>query len=268
MLREGSGEPLVLYHGILCSERVWRNVVPLLTEDFEVIVPNALGHGEGSIRSPDPVTIADVIDDAERQLDELGIERAHMAGNSMGGWVALELARRGRAKSVTAVAPAGFWDESWEDEHQRVAGLLLGAVRDVNRGRRIAPLLSRSSRFRRWALSNACLYGDRVTRAEFLDAGADTMSCTVAEDITQPGFSLPAHEASCAVTLAFAAEDRIFPLAVYEERARRHVGGAEFLVLDDVGHVPMYDDPKLVADTIRATVKRPFAAASLSSPGS
>jgi pimeloyl-ACP methyl ester carboxylesterase len=268
VLREGSGEPLVLYHGILCSERVWRNVVPLLTEDFEVIVPNALGHRDGPVRSPGPVTIADVIDDAERQLDEMGIDRAHLAGNSMGAWVALELARRGRAKSVCGLAPAGFWDESWDDEHQRVANLLLGAVRDVNRGRRIAPLLSRSSRFRRWALSNACLYGDRVTRAEFLDAGEDTMSCTVAEDITQPGFSLPEHEASCPVTLAWCEEDRLFPLAVYEERARRHVGGAEFLVLGDVGHVPMYDDPKLVADTIRATAKSSSPAASLSSPGS
>jgi pimeloyl-ACP methyl ester carboxylesterase len=261
VLREGSGEPLVLYHGILCSERVWRNVVPLLTGDFEVIVPNALGHRDGSARPTTPVTIVDVIDDAERQLDEMGVEKAHMAGNSMGGWVALELARRGRAKSVCGLAPAGFWDESWEDEHQRVANLLLEAVRDVNRGRRIAPLLSRSIRFRRWALSNACLYGDRVTRAEFLDAGEDTMACTIAEDITQPGFSLPAHDASCPVTLAWAAEDRLFPLSVYEERARGHVGGAEFLVLDDVGHVPMYDDPRLTAETIRATVARAAAPA-------
>jgi pimeloyl-ACP methyl ester carboxylesterase len=268
MLREGSGEPLVLYHGVLCSERVWRNVVPLLTGDFEVIVPNALGHRDGSVPSSRPVTIIDVIDDAERQLDELGIDKVHMAGNSMGGWVALELARRGRAKSVCGLAPAGFWDEGWEGEHQRVAKLLLEGVRDVNRGRRTAPLLSRSSRFRRWALSNACLYGDRVTRAEFLDAGEDAMSCTIAEDITQPGFSLLAHDASCPVTLAWSAVDRLFPLAVYEERARQHVGGSEFLVLDDVGHVPMYDDPKLVADTIRATARSSSSSTSLSSPGS
>ena len=149
-----------------------------------------------------------------------------------------------------------------------MAELLLEAVRDVDRGRRIAPLLSRSNRFRRWAMSNACFHGDRLTRAEFLDAGEDTMSCTVGEDLVKPGFSLPAHEASCPVTLAFAAEDRLFPLAVYEERARRHIGGSEFLVLDDVGHVPMYDDPKLVADTIRATAKSSSSAASLSSPDS
>ena len=112
MLREGSGEPLVLFHGILCSERVWRNVVPLLAEDFDVVALNALGHRGGPAAGDSrPATIEALTDAAERQLDELGIEQAHLAGNSLGGWMALELARRGRARSVCALSPAGFWDE-------------------------------------------------------------------------------------------------------------------------------------------------------------
>jgi len=67
------------------------------------------------------------------------------------------------------------------------------------------------------------------------------------------------------VTIAWAAEDRLFPLAVYEERARGLVSGADFRVLEGVGHVPMYDDPELVADTIRAATR---AGVSVSSPGS
>jgi pimeloyl-ACP methyl ester carboxylesterase len=265
MLREGSGEPLVLFHGILCSERVWRNVVPLLTDEFEVIVPNALGHRGGPAPTSPPSTIERVVDTAESQLDELGIDQAHLAGNSMGGWMALELARRGRARSVCAVAPAGFWGEGWKEERDRNFAQLRGAVRDVNRGRKIAPLLSRSSRFRRWALSDACLHGDRVTRSEFLDAGEDTISCTIVEDMLVPGFALPAFEATCPITIAWSEEDRLFPLAAYEERARQHVKGAEFLVLEDVGHIAMYDDPQLVADTIRAATR---AGVSASSPGS
>jgi pimeloyl-ACP methyl ester carboxylesterase len=261
MLREGSGEPLVLFHGILCSERVWRNVVPLLRDDFEVIVPNALGHRGGPPPASRPAVIDDVIDAAEQQLDELGIERAHLAGNSLGGWMSLELARRGRAKSVCALSPAGFWDEAWEAERMRTFAVLRRAMRDVRRGRRIAPVLGRSRRFRRWAMQNACLHGDRVNREEFLDAGEDTLECLIGEEMLVAGYSLAPMEAPCPVTIAWSAGDRLFPLEVYEERGRTLVGGAEFRVLDDVGHVPMYDDPALVAETIRATVAQVAQAA-------
>ena len=136
-----------------------------------------------------------MIDDAERQLDELGIEKAHLAGNSMGGWVALELARRGRALSVCALSPAGLWDESWDTNSTGSSSSCSKRVRDANRGRRIAPLLSRSRRFRRWALRNACRARRPVTRADFLDAGEDTLACTIAEELIEPGFSLPEHRA-------------------------------------------------------------------------
>jgi pimeloyl-ACP methyl ester carboxylesterase len=265
MLREGKGEPLVLYHGILCSERVWRRVVPELSGEFDVIVPNALGHRGGPVPASRPATIVDVIDAAERQLDELGIERAHLAGNSMGGWMALELARRGRARSVCGLAPAGFWDESWEAERERTFGILRGAIRNTRRGRRIAPLVGRSRRLRRWAMQDACMHGDRLSREEFVDAGEDTIACAIAEEMMVPGYTLAPLEPSCPVTIAWCEGDRLFPLSVYEERARGLVRGADFLVLEDVGHVPMYDDPKLVAETIRAAAR---AGASLASPGS
>jgi pimeloyl-ACP methyl ester carboxylesterase len=269
MLREGSGEPLVLFHGILCSERVWRHVVPLLTDRFEVIVPNALGHRGGTPPTSRPTSIDHVIDDAERALDELGLEKAHLAGNSMGGWVSLELARRGRALSVCAISPAGFWEEGWA-ERDRAFDLLHTAIRDARRGRRVLPLLSRSSRFRRWAMADVAVHGDRVTREEMIDASDDTIGCEVGSEMIRPGFSLaPLDPAPCPVTLAWAGEDRLFPVAAYRERAQQVVPGAAFLVLEDTGHIPMYDDPRLVADTIRAATKRSSSSsASLSSPGS
>jgi pimeloyl-ACP methyl ester carboxylesterase len=266
MLREGSGEPLVLFHGILCSERVWSGVVPLLRDDFEVIVPNAIGHRGGPEPTSRPATIDALVDAAEGQLDELGIRQAHLAGNSLGGWMALELARRGRARSVCALSPAGFWDEAWEAERERTFTVLRAAMRDVRRGRRIAPTLARSRRFRRWAMREACLHGDRMTREAFLGAGEDTLECIIGEELLVAGYSLGAMEAPCPVTIAWSAGDRLFPLNVYEERGRTLIGESEFLVLDDVGHIPMYDDPQLVADTIRATAARASASgAALSS---
>ena len=110
MLREGTGESIVLLHGVMNSEAIWSAVVPLLATRYETIVPTALGHRGGRSPTRRPVRIADVVDDAEVSLDALGLKTAHLAGNSMGGWVALELARRGRARSVCALSPAGTWE--------------------------------------------------------------------------------------------------------------------------------------------------------------
>ena len=102
MLRQGDGEPLVLLHGIFQADRVWRHVVPPLAEHYDVIAPMGFGHG-GRVPDKRPTTFEDWVDDSEQILDELGLDKPHLAGNSSGGWVALELARRGRAKTVCAI---------------------------------------------------------------------------------------------------------------------------------------------------------------------
>ncbi len=268
MIREGSGEPLVLLHGILGSERVWRRTVPLLAGDHDVIALTAAGHRGGPSPPERPATIPVLTDATERQLDELGLGQVHLAGNSLGGWMALELARRGRAKSVCGLSPAGFWPQKWE-EQDRVFKLLLGTVRDTRRGRRMLGPLSRSARFRRYAMRNVAIQGERVGRAELLDAADDTIGCYAAEELIVPGHRLEPLRATCPATIAWAEHDVLFPLEVYRERAAAVVPDAEFVVLDGCGHVPMIDDPQQVADTIRRTVaKAPSSAASLSSPGS
>ena len=268
MLREGSGEPVVLLHGILGSEGVWRHVMPLLADDHDVIALTAQGHRSGPRPIERPVTIQLLADATERQLDELGLGQVHLAGNSMGGWMALELARRGRAKSVCGLSPAGLWAEDW-DERDRVFKLLLDTVRDSRRGRRMLGTLSRSDRFRRWALRDVAVHGERVSREDVLHGADDAIGCYVAKELIVPGFNLAPLEPSCPVTLAWAAQDALFPVDVFRKRAAEVVPAAEFVVLDAVGHVPMMDDPQLVADTIRRTVaKSPSSSASLSSPGS
>ena len=91
----GSGEPLVLLHGVMGSERMWQDVAPLLASEYDVIAPTAYGHHGGEPLRKRPGTYSDVLAGAERQLDSLGIERAHLVGNSMGGWMALDLAAKG-----------------------------------------------------------------------------------------------------------------------------------------------------------------------------
>jgi pimeloyl-ACP methyl ester carboxylesterase len=254
VLRQGSGEPLVLLHGVLCSERVWGNVVGLLSGQHDVIVPTMLGHNGGQLASLRPASIEHLVDDLERLLDELGLSKAHLAGNSLGGWVALELARRGRALTVCALSPAGA---RGSERDERVVATLKRAVRDTERSRRILPLVAHSRHIRRFALRNSALYGQRVSPTEFLSLTDDLIGCQISGDLFASDARLsPLDPAPCPITLAWSAEDRIFPLEAYRSRACELIPGADFIVLDDVGHIPMLDDPRLVAQTILSSAAR------------
>lgn len=253
MLRQGSGEPLVLLHGILCSERIWGDVVRLVSGQHDVIVPTMLGHNGGQLASRRPARMEHLVDDLERLLDELGLAKVHLVGNSLGGWVALELARRGRALTVCALSPAG----AWGSERDEVVATLRRAVRDIHRSRRILPLVARSRHIRRFALRNSAQYGERVSPTEFLSLTDDVIGCQISGDLLASDARLsPLDPTSCPITLAWSAEDRIFPLETYRSRACELIPGADFIVLDEVGHIPMLDNPRLVAQTILSSTAR------------
>lgn len=255
MIREGQGEPLVLLHGLTGTEEIWRTTLPYLTGGFDVIVPTALGHAGGAAAATRPAMIEHVVDEAERQLDELGLERPHFAGNSMGGWMALELARRGRAATVCALSPAGLW-EPGSRAHVRSRKVIGAAARDARRSRRILPLLFRSKAARRWALRNTSLHGDRV-EADALLALTDAMlECEVLGDLLTGSELVEAMDpVPCPITIAWSAVDRILPKEDLMPIAKERVPGARFEVLEDVGHVPMLDDPELTARTISASTR-------------
>jgi pimeloyl-ACP methyl ester carboxylesterase len=106
--RIGHGPPLVLLHALGADRRVWDPVVERLRDDRELIGIDLPGFGESPIldREPTPAALAAAVAD---QLRALGVERPHVAGNSLGGWVALELGLAGLARTVTGIAPAGLW---------------------------------------------------------------------------------------------------------------------------------------------------------------
>ena len=106
--RTGSGAPLVLLHGLGHRRQAFDAVVPRLAAERDVITVDLPAMGE----SPPPAvgdyrTMADMV---EKLFSELGLERPHVAGNSLGGLIALELAARGAVRSATALSPAGFWN--------------------------------------------------------------------------------------------------------------------------------------------------------------
>jgi pimeloyl-ACP methyl ester carboxylesterase len=259
---------VLLFHGVMGSERMWRDVAPLLGIDHEVIAPTALGHSGGPPPLRRPVRHGHLVDAAERQMDELSLDRAHLVGNSMGGWMALDLARRGRALSVCAISPAGMWPPV-RAASRPGAERLREALRMGRLARPALPVLYRSRGVRQFALRNVAAKGARVSREQALQLTDDMLGCSIAEDIlaTDEHFE-PLAAVPCPVTIAWCELDRLFPEGEFGARAKERLPGARYVVLERLGHVPMLDDPQLVAAVIRESVAAATTApAPQSSPG-
>jgi pimeloyl-ACP methyl ester carboxylesterase len=242
--------PLVLLHGVTTSGRIWQDIVPLLSEHHDVHAPTLLGHRGGPAIQHHPAGVSDMVDAAERYLDEHGLARPHLAGNSLGGWVAIELARRGRAASVCAFSPAGFWWDS--DSHEQVLGQIRRKRALARVARPIAPLVLRSAAVRRLGLREVACNGDRLTAARVVESMDDSIDCPFMDDYSPDEQAEPLDPLPCPVTLAWAQFDRLVPAATYGQTARERLPGAAWMFLPGVGHIPMIDDPDLVARTIMA----------------
>src|SRR5450755_2682185 len=119
--RDGSGEPLVLIHGIGSRWQVWMPVLERLATERSVIALDLPGFGASPLPAPrTPPGVRSLARLVRDFLDELGIDRPHVAGNSLGGQIALELARTGRIRSANALSPAGF-HEGAETRFQKLS---------------------------------------------------------------------------------------------------------------------------------------------------
>jgi pimeloyl-ACP methyl ester carboxylesterase len=222
-------------------------VIPLLTDTFDVFAPDLPGHG-GLSRPSRPHTISDLADEVEAQLDAAGMDTAHVVGNSLGGWLAVELAARGRARSVVALSPAG----GWHPGEDRVIRHFYSMRRWARLARFVPLFVLRSARLRRFTLRAACEHGERLTPRQALAAARYARAC-VLDDFSELGDGLePQRYAGFAtpVLIAWSQYDRIIPAADYADRWRKEVPNASWMTLADVGHCPMYDDPQLVARTV------------------
>lgn len=258
--RGGSGSPLVVYHGFTGSWRVWKHVLPDLEDEHDVFAPSLLGRAGGTVPAPgDEISIRAIADDAERMLDEQGIEKAHLAGNSLGGWLSLELGRRGRALSVTALSPAGGWNG--RPELDRVVRLIRGSATHAHRAPGLSNRLMRQAWARRLGLRAVAERGDRVSAQDALDLLDDARACSILDaflDWVVADRPLPPREvdADYPITIGWADRDRMLPFGRYGRPLLENIGPAELVRLPGCGHVPMLDDPALVAHTILTTTRR------------
>jgi len=252
-LEQGTGEPIVLLHGVLGRSGMWNEVLPLLASSQRAIALPALGHLGGRRCQLRPARIEHVVDDVERSLDALRLDRAHLAGNSLGGWVALELSRRGRARTVSAFSPAGLWSAA---DHVGGRGRLRAIVRLTRATRGLLPLTARLGAVRKFALRDNAVHGDRLTPSAVVALADAVLNCEVAEDLLATSEQFAPLEVTCPTLIVWSERDRIFPLDPFARTARERIPGARHSVLQGVGHVPMFDDPELVASTILQQLAR------------
>lgn len=237
-------EPLLLVHGLGAASHVWDPVVPLLSPHREVIALDMPGFGTEPALPPEvEPTAAALAANLRDRLAARGVERAHVAGNSLGAWVGLEMGRMGAARSVTCLSPAGLWrapigprkgsGRKWAKRLRPVvsAALWIGPVRD----RVVATFAARPEN---WPTRAA-----RELVLAWIDSeGYDGANKAMREHI----FVTDGYPADVPVTIAWAELDK----QVGPPKPERRPAGTKFLVLPEVGHVPMWDDPELIAQTI------------------
>ncbi len=252
--RGGTGEPLVLIHGFSGTWRVWEPVLPALAAAHDVLAVTLAGHVGGSELPPSERTSVDALVDAvEADMDRAGLQSAHLAGNSLGGWIALELARRGRGRSVVALSPAGGWEQGSRAE----ARLRRLFTRSHRLGSLMLPHLETAlarPRLRRLLLGQAMARADLLEPALAAEFVRDSVACPIYFDlmdaILREGPPMTLAGISCPVLLAWGTRDRILPARTYSRRMRELVPAAAWRDLPRLGHIPMADDRELVARTI------------------
>jgi pimeloyl-ACP methyl ester carboxylesterase len=228
-------------------------VAPRLAERFDVLAVALAGHEDAAdLPAGVPLTVASMTDAVERDMDAAGFGAAHLVGNSLGGWLALELAKRGRARTVVALSPAGGWTAGSPQERRIVRSIRMGHALNRWAAPRARPMMQRGV-WRRLMYSQAMAHPERLdpeVAAGAIRAFARTRIPEFMENIAGHGGVRDLDRVTCPVLVAWAERDRILPQGAYSAPFDEGLPNAERTVMAGVGHVAMWDDPALVADTV------------------
>jgi pimeloyl-ACP methyl ester carboxylesterase len=260
MHRSGAGESLVLLHGLGSSSVSWRPILGRLSARHTVVAVDLPGFGDSPAlpqgQRPTPEALADAV---EQALNDAQLDSAHFCGNSLGGWVALELARRGRARSVVAISPAGFWNE--RERRYALASLKL-AHRQAQLVDRVADAAMALPPLRIALFAQVRSLPWRLTRSDAVDEvhmQARVPEFPETRDVTLDGRRAEGvEEIQCPVLVLWGTRDLL--LAPRQAaRVTRAIPGSALRMLPGLGHIPMSDDPGTVADAILGFTARAAA---------
>lgn len=226
-------------------------VLPALERRHEVLALTLAGHAGGPAFD-ETRGLAGAVEAVERAMDDAGFEAAHLVGNSLGGFVALRLAARGRAISVVALAPAGGW----------VGGDFLPAIArrqaELHRGSQgaaqAAEALVSTSGGRRSVTRMSTVAFEHIAPELLAHQVRGVAACDalpMLDCALREGYDLDAERVDCPVRIVWGVDDELLPLPASAVRYRRDwLPTADWVELDDVGHAPQLDKPLEVAQLI------------------
>ncbi len=237
---------MVCLHGFVDTWRTWEMVLPRLEEWHDVFAPTLAGHAGGPPIEGE-ITETVLIDAVERAMDEAGIETAHLVGCSLGGYIALRLAARGRAETVVAFAPAGGWapgDESYRETlafFSTMQDLLVAAVPHAEE-------IVSTPEGRRRATEFATVNYEHISADLLAHQMRGAVACKAAVPLIEyaetHGWAFEAELVTCPVRIVWGTADRLLPWPSAAARYREDwLPQADWVVLDDVGHAVQMDVP-------------------------
>lgn len=252
--RAGSGEPLLLLHGIGTTRDDFSSLRPALEAEHDVLAVDLPGHGDSPALLERP-TIRAVTDVIEADLDLLGVGRVHILGNSIGARIALEFARRDRALSVLSIAPSGLNllpERIYQGAAMSILRILMSLLRPA-----IGPLAQ-------WPAGRAALLTGLRSQpwlASEVEACALREGFGECEDFWRLLFwgilaDIPTglEEIRCPVILAQGTADIV--ASGQTPRYLLAVPGATFQALLGAGHAPQSDAPHNILELLRQVTRR------------
>jgi pimeloyl-ACP methyl ester carboxylesterase len=252
--RGGSGPPLVLLHGFTDTWRTWELVLPALERHHDVLAPALAGHAGGPPLDGGvgPDTIADAV---ERAMEAAGVRTAHIAGNSMGGFVALQLGARGRAESVVALAPAGGWakdDDSWRERMRWFTELHEGSKQAAAHADKLVATPEGRRRVTERVVTSFEHIPHELLAHMIVGAAACTGAPALIDSALRNGYpELDAARIRCPVRIVWGTADRLLPWPSAAARFRTDwLPRSDWVELDGVGHAPQLDVPLETAQLI------------------
>lgn len=251
----GAGAPLVLIHGLGSASTVWKPIRSLLNKDFTVITVDLPGHGKTPYAKGQPMDPHSLGLNVLEQVNNLGFKEFHLAGNSLGGWIALELtsAAPKNVLSLTGLAPAGLWLNPYNARYPGTA-ILRFLARNTSK---FAPTALHFESARRLGFFEVSPRWRQLSYETCLDATM-AMAGAIGYFPAWDGMLMKRFDSfipdSIPVTIIFGDTDRTLPATTCQERslAPKH---AKWIIFPETGHAPMWDAPIDVVDEIKKTAQ-------------
>jgi pimeloyl-ACP methyl ester carboxylesterase len=242
----------VCLHGFTDTWRTWELVLPALERHHDVLAPTLAGHAGGPALGggpPDGAVLAAV----ERAMDEAGFETAHVAGNSLGGYLALKLAEAGRARSVVALAPGGGW-AAGDDSYLRTLAHFDTMQEQLERAAPHAEAILATPSGRRRAAELMAERWEHIPPQLLAHLWHGAVACRGMRELNEHarrnGWPLDPERITCPLRIVWGTADRLLPWPRAAERYRALFPQADWVELDGVGHGPQLDVPLLASQLI------------------